>query len=43
MKTFLRIVAILLSVLPPFAGSCVMKIALIDKSLSSGNVDNVDK
>ena len=43
MKTFSRTVAILLSVSFPFAGFWVMEIALVDKSLSAGNVDNVDK
>ena len=43
MKALLTIVTILLSVSPAFAGSCPMKISLIDRALSSGNVKNAEQ
>ena len=43
MRSFLTAVAILFSASSAFAGSCVMKIAFIDKALSVGNVGSVEK
>ena len=43
MKVFLTAAAILLSASSAFAGSCPMKIALIDKALSAGEVKNAEQ
>jgi len=43
MKSLLTAAAILVSASSAFAGSCPMKIALIDKALSAGNVQNAEQ
>ena len=43
MKVLLTAAAILVSASPAFAGSCPMKIALIDKALLAGNVQNAEQ
>ena len=43
MKSLLTAAAILVSASSAFAGSCPMKIALIDKALLAGNVQNAEQ
>ena len=43
MKSLLIAAAILISASSAFAGSCPMKIALIDKALLAGNVQNAEQ
>ena len=43
MKSLLTAAAILVSASSAFAGSCPMKIAVIDKALLAGNVQNAEQ
>ncbi len=43
MKILFAAATILLSTSTAFAGSCPMKLALIDKALSAGNVQNAEQ
>ena len=43
MKSLLTAAAILVSASSAFAGSCPMKMALIDKALLAGNVQNAEQ
>ena len=43
MKSLLTAVFLLFATSSAFAGSCPMKIGLIDKALSTGNVENAEQ